>query len=182
MNWLAFIFRWLHLIAAMTAVGGTIFMRFALVPSVSVLSDEQRSLLHAQVRSRWAKLVMASIGFLLLSGLVNYVLFLQTSKTEPWEGWRQTYNGLYQGIFGMKFTVALVIFFIASALSGRSGALKVFRDNAKYWMTVNVILAMAVVALSGVLRITHAGPTLPAAASTGQGTQNSTITTGEGHG
>ena len=120
MTSLLLIFRWLHLVAAITAVGGTIFMRFALVPSVGVLSDEQRAALHTQIRSRWGKLVMASIGFLLISGLFNYTVFLLTTKTEPWDGWRQANNGLYQGVFGVKFMLAMAIFFIASALTGRA--------------------------------------------------------------
>ena len=158
MNWLGFVLRWFHLVAAITAVGGSIFMRFALVPSVSVLSDEQRKLLHEQVRSRWAKLVMASIGFLLITGLINIYLFLRDSKTPAWEDWHKSYSGLYNAVFGVKFLLAMAIFFIASALAGRGEATQKFRQNAKWWMTVNVILALTVVALSGVLRLTHTGP------------------------
>ncbi|HEY2881043.1 MAG TPA: hypothetical protein VGJ15_01385 [Pirellulales bacterium] len=159
MNWVSWILRWLHLVAAITAVGGTIFMRFALVPSVVVLSDEQRKMLHEQVRSRWAKLVMASIGFLLLSGLINYLTFYFDSKKPAWDAWRESYKGLYQAVFGVKFLLAMAIFFIASALAGRSEATKTFRQNAKWWMTLNVVFALAVVALSGILRSTHTGPT-----------------------
>jgi uncharacterized membrane protein len=160
MNWLGFVLRWFHLVAAITAVGGSIFMRFALAPSVGILANEQRKMLHEQVRSRWAKLVMASIGFLLLTGLINVVLFLRDSKTAPWEEWHKSYSLLYNAVFGVKFLLAMVIFFIASALAGRGEATQRFRQNAKWWMTVNVVLALAVVALSGILRLTHTGPTL----------------------
>ncbi|HEY2761199.1 MAG TPA: hypothetical protein VGI75_10655, partial [Pirellulales bacterium] len=129
--------------------------------------DEQRAALHSQIRSRWGKLVMASIGFLLISGLFNYTVFLFTTKTTPWDLWRQSYNGIYQGVFGVKFMLAMAIFFIASALTGRAEALKSFRQNAKYWMTVNVALALMVVALSGVLRMTHVGPNMPAQSAEG---------------
>ncbi len=157
--------RWFHLVAAMTVVGGTIFMRFALVPSVGVLGDEQNNLLREEVRRRWSKLVMASIAFLLISGLTNYIIMLRDSKsgTPEWEAWRHSYNGLYQAVFGVKFTLAMVIFFIASALAGRGEATKKFRQDAKWWMSVNLTLALIVVALSGVLRLTHIGPTLNAA-------------------
>jgi len=160
MTWLVFVLRWFHLVAAMTVVGGTIFMRFALVPSVGVLSDEHRKALHEQVRTRWSKLIMASIALLLISGFVNYVIFLQTTRTAAWDAWRQSYNAIYQAAFGFKFLLAMAIFFIASALVGRSESLKQFRQNAKFWLTVNVIFALTVVALSGILRLTHVGPTL----------------------
>ncbi|HZZ29249.1 MAG TPA: hypothetical protein VFE46_14720 [Pirellulales bacterium] len=166
MYWFALALRWFHLVAAMVAVGGTAFMRFALVPSVSVLADEQRKALHEQIRSRWAKLVAGSVAFLLISGLINFVLFLTESKTEPWAQWHQAYNSLYQFVFGAKFALAMVVFFIASALAGRGQATQKFRQDATWWMTVNLVLALVVVALSGVLRFTHVGPTLPKIAAT----------------
>ena len=156
MSWLGLTLRWFHLVAAIMVVGGTMFMRFALVPSIGVLADEQRSALHQQIRSRWAKMVAAAILFLLISGLWNYIRFLGDSKTWG-DQWRASYNGLYQAVFGVKFLLALVIFFLASALAGRTEGTKKFRQNAKMWMTVNLILALIVVALSGVLRATHVG-------------------------
>jgi uncharacterized membrane protein len=160
MTWLVFALRWFHLIAAMILVGGTIFMRFALVPSVGVISDDERKALHQQVRSRWSKLVMASIAFLLISGLVNYVIFRSTTYGEGWQQWRVYCNGLYQAAFGVKSLLAMAIFFIASAVSGRSESMKQFRQNAKLWLTVNVIFSIAVVALAGIMRLTHVGPNL----------------------
>lgn len=175
MDWLGFVLRWFHIVAAITAVGGTIFMRFALVPSVAVLSEEQRKSLHEQIRSRWAKFVMASIAILVITGLANFLLFNVARKAPGWESWRQSYNALYQMVFGVKFLLAIAIFFIASALAGRSEALKPIRNHARGWMTVNVVLALTVVALSGVLRLTHVGPTLtpgPAATPVTSGDQN----------
>ncbi|MCC7086501.1 MAG: hypothetical protein IT427_15995 [Pirellulales bacterium] len=161
MDWLALALRWIHIVAAITAVGGTIFMRMALLPSEQSLDDESRHALRERVRSRWAKVVMACIAFLLLSGLINFFTFIGQTKAEPWSEWRTSYNKLYNMIFGIKALLALVIFFIASALVGRTDALKPIRQNAKMWLTVNVVLAVLVVALSGVLRSTHIGPTLP---------------------
>jgi uncharacterized membrane protein len=161
MYWFALALRWFHLVAAMIVVGGTIFMRFSLVPSVSVLADEQRKALHEQIRSRWAKLIAGAVAFLLVSGIINFLMFLSESKTPAWQQWHQTYNSLYQFVFGAKFALALVVFFISSALAGRGEATKKFRQDAKWWMTVNLVLALIVVLLSGVLRFTHVGPTQP---------------------
>ena len=165
MSWLVFAMRWFHLLAAMIVVGGTIFLRFALAPSVGALADEHRKALHEQVRSRWSRLVMAATAFLLVSGFVNYWVFYQTIKTQPWDHWRQSFNAVYQAAFGIKFLLSMAIFFIASAVSGRSESLKSFRQNAKFWMSVNIILALAVVGLAGILRMTHVGPTLQSISS-----------------
>ncbi|HVA50332.1 MAG TPA: hypothetical protein VNH11_28515 [Pirellulales bacterium] len=162
-DWPAIILRWMHLLAAITAVGGTVFMRFALLPSVSVLSDDQRKALHEQVRSRWVKFVMGAILFLLVSGFYNFFRRLNTLPAD--------YKGLYHALFGVKFLLALVIFFIASALTGRAAALAPIRQKAKLWLTVNVVLALIVVCISGVLRFVPTGASPPARAQTSQEAQ-----------
>lgn len=152
---LGLLFRWMHILAAIAAVGGTIFIRLALMPSLSVLSDDSRKALHEAIRSRWSKMVMAGIAFLLASGLYNFVLT-----------WR-TYNlpGYYVPLFGVKVVLALSIFFIASALVGRSPALEGIRRNARFWVTVNVILAIVLVCISGVLRMAQKVVKSPTAAT-----------------
>ena len=145
--------RWLHIVAAMTAVGGSVFMRIALMPSVALLTDEQRNSLHGEIRSRWSKLVMASILFLLVSGLYNFIMLIRSAKEWPTE-----LPSYYHPVFGVKFLLAFGVFFIASALSGRGTGTQRLRDNAKFWLTLNLILALTIVLLSGVLRMTHIGP------------------------
>lgn len=144
LDWVGILFRWLHVLSAITAVGGTIFMRMALVPSVAVLTAEQHKALHEQVRSRWVKFVMAAILFLIVSGLYNFLAKFRTIDRE--------YIGLYHGLFSVKFTLALVIFFLASALMGRSPVFAKIRQNARLWLSVNMALAILVVCISGVLR------------------------------
>ncbi|HEX5443542.1 MAG TPA: hypothetical protein VFW87_06925 [Pirellulales bacterium] len=144
LDWLGIVFRWLHLLSAITAVGGTIFLRMALVPSVAVLSQEQHQALHEQVRSRWVKFVMAAIAFLIVSGVYNFIAKVRTID--------DSYKALYHGLFTAKLLLALAIFFLSSALTGRSPAFAAIRQNAKRWLSVNMALAIIVVCISGVLR------------------------------
>lgn len=146
MDIVVILFRWMHMLAAITAVGGTIFMRVALVPAASVLSDEEHQKLREALRSKWAKFVHMSIGFLLLSGIYNLVFVVIPAKDIPKQ---------YHMVFGTKFLLALGIFFLASMLMGRSNAAQKFQQNAKKWLTVNAVLAVIVVCLSGVLRSMH---------------------------
>jgi uncharacterized membrane protein len=160
-DWVAIALRWVHLLAAITAVGGTIFMRMALVPSLAVLSEDERKALHEQVRSRWVKFVMAAILFLLLSGFYNFFRRINVGVDAD-------FKRLYNMLFGIKFLLALVIFFVASALTGRAAALERFRKNAKFWLSVNVVLAVAVVCISGVLRfVPPAAASSPSSPATG---------------
>jgi uncharacterized membrane protein len=161
--------RLLHLFAAFTAVGGAIFIRFALLPALAETESGVRADVHAKVRPRWAKIVGIAIGLLLISGLVNYIMFVRSFKElhltwgETWaNSWRDTYASTYHMLFGVKFSLALVMFFLASALSGKAAGLQKIRDNARFWLNVNLVLALALVVVSGVMRQTHAGLPAPA--------------------
>ncbi len=134
--------RWLHMLAAMAAVGGTLFMRLALLPATAQLSPEAREPFLQAVRSRWAKVVMTAILLLLVSGLYNISRKEVTYQVSP----------LYHALFGIKFLLALGIFFLASALVGRAEAYAAIRRQAGKWLVVNLLLAVLVVCVSGVLR------------------------------
>ena len=152
--------RWLHLLAAITAVGGTIFIRFALQPTLATLPDEQRRSLHESLLARWSKVVMASIFFLLASGIYNFIVINGNLKTGNQA--MQDLRPMYHALFGVKFVLALGIFFIASALVGRSPAFAKVRANAKLWATVNISLAVVLVCLSGFMRVSRDSAAAPA--------------------
>jgi uncharacterized membrane protein len=161
-DWLAFVLRLLHILAAITAVGGSIFIRFALYPAVPLLPEGQRAAVHEVVRRPWARLIYISIAVLLVTGLINFVLFLRSSKAWSTE-WREEYLSIYHILFGIKLLLALGIFALASILAGRSPGTQKIRDNAKFWLNVNLAMALAVVAISGIMRLTHVGPSDPSA-------------------
>jgi len=154
--------RWAHILAAMTAVGGTIFARAVVVPTLDGVPDGQRSELHAAMRRRWSKIVAISIGFLLLSGFYNFFYTVFEYRVPKW----------YHMVFGVKFLLALALFMIASLLAGKTTAAQNLRKNLKFWLNVNIVLAVLIVCLSGVLRTADktpksapAAPVLPAETS-----------------
>jgi uncharacterized membrane protein len=149
--------RWIHILAAITLMGGAIFQRFALMPAAAELDDAAHDRLKAAVRGRWSKLVMMSAGGLLLSGLVNIGLLIANyTLAKP-----------YHMLFGIKFLLALVVLYIASLLAGRSAAAERARQNAKTLLTVNLALATIVVCLGGYMRTIDRTPkgTAPANAA-----------------
>ena len=150
----------LHILSAITVVGGLIFLRAAVLPTLETVDEVQRRRFHDSLRARWAWLVHGSILFLLATGLTNFFLFLQAAKTWSAE-WRDTYYTAYQMLFGVKFLLALAIFALAEILVGRSPGTQKIRDNARTWVNLNLALAVAVVIISGTLRMTHVGPSEP---------------------
>lgn len=144
---LGLLFRWLHILAGMTAVGGTIFARFVVLPTHAGLAPQARESLHAEMRRRWSKIVMASIGFLILSGFYNYYLIVQS--------YREILPKWYHMLFGIKFLLAMVVFTVASLLAGKTALADKLRASAKFWMSLNILLAVLIVCISGILRTAH---------------------------
>ncbi|MFQ5653107.1 MAG: hypothetical protein ACE5GW_00065 [Planctomycetota bacterium] len=141
---LALVVRWAHILAAITAVGGLLFLRFVLHPSArAALDEEARGSLHDEIRGRWQRVVMACISLLLLSGFYNFAtISMAKAKEHP----------SYHAWFGVKFLAALGVFLLAGALTGRSEALAGIRRDAGRWLAVSALLAVAVILISGVLR------------------------------
>lgn len=149
-----------HILAAITAGGGIVFMRFALHPAATALADDVRKPLLVDVRGRWAKWVGASIGLLLLSGIYNLLTTLSLFKSNGGEA-----PSLYHMLFGIKFLAALALFAIASILAGRSEGTQKFRERPAPLLNAAVVLLLVIVSLSAVLRGTHVAPTAESVAA-----------------
>lgn len=154
---LMLVLRWTHILSAIALMGGAMFMRFALLPAAATLSDDAHVKLRGELRSRWAPIVMAAAGLLLLSGLANFVLTVIQLSFD-----KSTLAGkLYHPLFGVKFLLALPVFHIAALLVGKSEAAQRARQNARFWLTLNLVLATAIVLIGGFLRTAPRGPKVP---------------------
>jgi len=146
----AILVRWIHIAAAIVAIGGAAFMRFAFVPSLrETLGESEREKLVAAVRGRWAKVVHGCIGILLLTGAGNFVLLALKAGVKPMP---------YHALFGVKFLAAMVIFFLASALVGRSPGFAKMRKRPAAPLTTILVLGLLIVLLSGVMNAVRHSP------------------------
>jgi uncharacterized membrane protein len=152
------ILRWAHVLAAIVAMGGLVFARFALVPALAEVDDETRNGIHERIRRRWLPWVIGAITVLLASGLANFLLFNARVKAEGWAGggWMRMTN--YHALFGVKFLLAMLVFYLASALVGRGAGTQWARNDRAKWLSVTVGLSLAVVLISGWMRQLHTGP------------------------
>lgn len=142
-NFVLLVSRWFHITAAIVAIGGGFFVRCVLMRSAKeALTDTEHQKLREAVNKRWRSIAHACIVLLLVTGVVNFFLLVLPSKVEPMP---------YHAIFGLKVLAALVVFFIASALTGRGTALAKMRAASRQWLTFLLILAGIIVLLSGVL-------------------------------
>ena len=144
MDILALLMRWAHILAAVTAVGGVFFMRFVLMPSAQAsLAPEAHEALRSAILKRWQRIVHTCILLFLLSGFYNYLTIT-----------RHLHDGqsVYHMLFGIKFLIALAIFTLALMLTSTRPWAAAVQANTRFWMTLLALLAVAAIALSGVMR------------------------------
>jgi uncharacterized membrane protein len=138
--------RWIHILGAIVLVGGTFFMWSAYLPAAHAESGSLE--LMQAIRRRWAKCVMAASGLLLLSGLVNVVRIVGRYEIDD-----AAFPGsLYHMLLSIKVLLALGVFVLSAALSGRSKLAVWLRGNEKLWYSVNLTLAVLIVLLAGMLK------------------------------
>jgi uncharacterized membrane protein len=155
-DWLGVVSRILHVGTAIVLVGGAAFLRFALLPAaVASLTDEEHARLRQAVLARWGKFVHSGIAILLFSGAYNFVRAIWALRDA---GVR---DPLYHALIGIKILLAMGVFFVASVLVGRSAKFEAWRKQAAKWLTINLVLALLVVSISGFLKVRG----LPKAAS-----------------
>jgi uncharacterized membrane protein len=142
--------RILHVGTAIVVVGGTFFVRFVLFPAATQnLPDDVHARLRSAVIGTWKKIVHTGIVLFILTGGINYYRVLAEKSHKG--------DSLYHALLGTKILLALVIFFIASVLVGRSPAFDGMRRSAPKWLLVNLLLAAIIVAISGFLKV-RSGP------------------------
>ncbi|MCH7596194.1 MAG: hypothetical protein IID35_06500 [Planctomycetes bacterium] len=142
--------RWVHILAAMGAIGGALFMRFALLPAAdSALDDEAHTKLREALRGRWARVVHTCIALLLITGGVNFALFALPPNVEAIP---------YHPIFGVKVLAAFAVFFVVSILMGRGTGFPSIRGNRARALSIVIGLGVLIVLLSGLLNQIRTGP------------------------
>ncbi|MGE3315890.1 MAG: hypothetical protein AB7O26_12325 [Planctomycetaceae bacterium] len=147
--------RWFHVGMAIVLLGGSVFMRFVLIPAAEPMPEADHAALRERIMGRWRKFLHAGIGLLLITGVFNYMRQIPLHKGD----------GLYHALMGIKMLLAIAVFFLASALAGRSAAFEGLRQARKKWLMVTILLAFGIVAISGFLKVARKGSPAPAAAT-----------------
>lgn len=143
MFWIDYLSRVVHISTAIALVGGSVFTLCVLLPAAKVLSSEVHDSLAQAVTARWKRFVHMGILLFLASGFYNYFKAMPLHKGD----------GLYHALIGTKILLALALFFIASALVGRSPALAGMRTHRGKWLTILVLLACAIVFISSFVKV-----------------------------
>ncbi|MEZ6138572.1 MAG: hypothetical protein R3C53_27125 [Pirellulaceae bacterium] len=158
MFWIDIVSRIVHVSTAIVLVGGSVFTLLVLSPALGTLSDDVRRSFSEAISGRWKRFIHIGILLFLVTGFYNYIQAIPNHKGD----------GLYHALLGIKMLSAFVIFFIASALVGRSAGMERMRTNRVFWLKLLVLLAAVIVAISGFVKVrgpANSVPVVPAIAA-----------------
>lgn len=144
MEYLNLVLRWLHVLSAITIVGSVFYVRYAVLPTLASLTEKEREVVGTGLRKNWAKFLMVAIFLLLATGIANMILIPRYNKFPE--------GANYGMLVGIKFMLALPVFYIVSLLNGRSAGAAKFREKSRFWLDVAIVLCVAIVVLAGYLR------------------------------
>ncbi|QEG22529.1 hypothetical protein MFFC18_24100 [Mariniblastus fucicola] len=133
--------RWAHIIAAIVLTGGTLFMRFALVPAMLETSASEE--VQQAVRKRWMKWVAGAALFLLVSGFYNAYLKAIGFELSP----------IYNGFLGAKILLGFFAFWLSATLVGRSERAKRFREREIFWLNILTSVVLVIVLMAGFMKM-----------------------------
>lgn len=89
--------RWIHVVSAITIVGGFVYARYMVAPALGALPAGEGSAVANGIISRFRPILFTAIGAVLVSGLYNYL-----SKSS--------YPPHYHMVIGIKFLFVLHLF------------------------------------------------------------------------
>ncbi len=105
MDWLWAAIRWVHLLAAMTWIGGQLFLVLVLLPVLRrTLPSAQRTLLVAQLGGRFAVVGWIALALLVVTGFLN-----GERRGVAWESLPAAQSTYGQVLFAKLCLVAVVI-------------------------------------------------------------------------
>jgi uncharacterized membrane protein len=125
--------RFLHIVSAITLLGGVLAWRFAAIPATAALASETRTKVGDAIAVAWRPFVLSAIAGLLISGIYNFLN--KTGLTPAWHA-----------VFGIKILLALHVF-AAAFLAARPENPKRARQ-----LTGVAISGVIIVVVSAVLR------------------------------
>lgn len=135
--------RLIHVLTAIVLLGGSTFMLLVVLPTLQSSDEATRSKIASGLRGIWKRYVHAGIALFLISGFYNYFKAMPQHKGD----------GLYHALIGTKIILALAVFFLASALVGRSAAFEGMRTNSSKWLKILCLLGIIIVAMSSFVKI-----------------------------
>lgn len=135
--------RVFHIMFAIIIGGGLFYLRAVLAPAGA-------DACYANRRTVWARWVGIATFFLIASGLYNYIMFVREAKAAG-----TPLPSAYHMLFGVKFLLALFVFFVAAILAGKTSLADKFRGSMAQWLNFAWLAVMAIIIIGALMRTYH---------------------------
>lgn len=135
--------RVFHIMFAIIIGGGLFYLRAVLAPAGPDACFAGR-------RSVWARWVGAATLFLIVTGMLNYITFVREAKAAG-----APLPSTYHMLFGVKFLLALFVFFVAAILAGKTSLADKFRASMAQWLNFAWPAVMAIIIIGALMRTYH---------------------------
>ncbi|MBW3622964.1 MAG: hypothetical protein KY468_06085 [Armatimonadetes bacterium] len=142
--------KWLHLSAAGIVVGGLIYLRFVLIPTLDGVEESQRTPIWQAAYKRSMRWILYAFAVLILTGIDNGLRsrrFLQVATPDV----RDT----YWMVFWTKVAVVILAFILVHFLIIGAPPFRRIQEAYRRWVTVLVVAALLIVYFSGFLTLTR---------------------------
>lgn len=136
--------RVVHVLTAITLVGGSIYASFVAAPVLRGLGADVATGVQDALIRRWKWFVHGGITFFLITGFYNYMRAMGAHNDAG--------DKIYHAFLGVKMLLAFALMLIASGLVGRSKAFQFMRDSRGFWQMILILLAVGIVGLSGFIK------------------------------
>jgi uncharacterized membrane protein len=140
MDWLV---HGVHLLFVVIAVGGTLTLRFIVLPNLG--DDTPGAAIKGSILFRWRPVVWLSIVMIIVTGLANVHFAYQEVGRDF----------LYWMIFAGKVACALILFTLALTLTLPLRNLARVQEKRSRWLAYIVGLGVLILFLSSALRHLH---------------------------
>jgi|HubBroStandDraft_1064217.scaffolds.fasta_scaffold72492_3 uncharacterized membrane protein len=139
MPWLTILSRWIHVVSACIALGGTFFIVVVLPVGFKILPPDLATEAHQKIRRVFKMVMHSTILLLLLSGIFNTIAAWGKYKLDP---------RLLHPLWGTHVLFGLIAMSIAFwVLAGRTP-----RKGNRMWLALNLLVLLATVAAASTLK------------------------------
>jgi len=136
---MSLLLRWLHVVAAITWIGGMLFVALVMVPVMRREDPKLRARIFHVTGVRFRTVGWIALGVLVATGLGN--LWLNPSLLHlPRLHWKL-------GLVALALVLAVVHDFVLGPRAGRPGAAPSVRVRASWIARVNVLVVLVIVLL-----------------------------------
>ena len=140
--------KWIHLSSAGVMVGGLLYLRFLLMPTLAGLPEEQRATIWQAAYRKTLRWTVFALAALLLTGGHNIMSAMKTFGAMTPEQ-----VSSYWGVFWIKIVLFLTAFILVHLLLIGIPPFRRIQQAYRWWLAVLVVVSLLIVFFSGYLTL-----------------------------